>query len=98
MAGVAPGVVSANHNQTFQCILPGEKRLIVINALHKRLLYELKGGTEVVALLYFNNHYLPLQSVMAWFGCSYYCEVGYQKIHTCVKRITHAGDEMVSVV
>ena len=94
MAGVAPGVVSGNHYQAFQDILPEEKRLVVINALHsKRLLYKGETGTQEVAILYYNNHYLPLKSVRVWFGRSYYCidcEVGYQNkdAHVCKKDYT----------
>ncbi len=94
LSGVPPGVVTIEHYQSFQDILPDGKRLIVINALHsKRLLFKSETGTEPVVLLYYDNHYTPLTSIKAWFGRSYYCiecEVGYSNkgAHTCNKDRT----------
>ena len=59
---VVPGVVSINQYQTFQDILPEDKQLIVDYALlGKRLYCKGETWTHAVALLYYNNQYLPLQ-------------------------------------
>ena len=89
LADVPPGVVTPEHYQSFQNILPPKKRLVVVNALHhKNVLYKGDTGTEPVPLIYYNNHYLPLTNIKAWFGKSYYCldcEVGYSNLnkHKC---------------
>ena len=86
------GVVSVNHYQAFQDILPEDKLLIVVKALHSHwVLCKGETGIQEVAPFYNNNNYLPLQSENAGFGRSYYCiycEVGYEKkkdAHMCRK-------------
>ena len=88
-AGVPPGVVTPEHYQSFQNILPDGVRLVVVDAMETRgLLYKGESGDRVVALLYHNQHYTPLKSVASWFGQTYYCvecEVGtnLKSSHKC---------------
>ena len=92
-AGVPPGRVSSEHFQQFQNSLPDGVRLVIVDAVRSRgLLFKGSSGDKVIAIVYYNQHYLPLKNVATWFAVTYYCidcEVGTnsKKGHICKKDV-----------
>ena len=101
-AGVPYGPVDCSQYSHFTRCLPPNSRLIVVDAKEKTssLLYKSDTYNPLpvdnvippvnnICLLLHDNHYLPLISLSAWFGRSYYCvpcEVAYKdkSRHTCI--------------
>ena len=101
-AGVPYGPVDCSQYSHFTRCLPPNSRLIVVDAKEKTssLLYKsdiynplpvdnVIPPVNNICLLLHDNHYLPLISLSAWFGRSYYCvpcEVAYKdkSRHTCI--------------
>jgi len=96
-AGVPAGPVAVHQYPAFQHQLPENQRLVVVDALYsKGVLY--KGdtnGQDLVCLLYYNGHYIPLKNLSTWFAQAYYCvecESGTNSAnhHVCPKdRVCH---------
>ena len=91
-ADVPAGPVAFNQYPLFQRQLPDSQRLVVVDALYtKGVLY--KGdsdGDDLVCVLHYNGHYLPLKKLSTWFSQYYYCvecEIGTNSAihHVCPK-------------